>query len=450
MSKSPELFPLLRYPLDWSALTVEKLPALIDEGLALAKERLSILETMPEKEATYANFVAALVDFSLELDRAWSVAGHLSSVADGPAIRALMEKYLPIVSEFYAGVAVNEAVWTRVKHAQKTAHGLNALQQRHLKLTVRGFRRSGAELKPKEKAEFVAIEKELSTLGETFSKKIIDATNAFERHFPEGAEEGLLRGLPPTALAMGRAAAKAKGKDGFIFNLQAPSFSAILTYAQDCELRREFTLEGQKLARAEPFKTEALIRRMLTLRQRTAQLLRYKDFAAYTVEDRMLNRPAKINAFIRTLTRHTQKSAMRDFEKLARVLTEALNDFIEGIYLHGFNRSNTHVSKALDFITQNYTKPLTLNDIAREVGLSSYRLAHVVKAHTGKTVLQIIAHARIQNAQHLLEHSGKSCTEIAYEVGFNDQSYFIKHFRRLTGITPARYRRTRMVRPRDA
>ena len=136
----------------------------------------------------------------------------------------------------------------------------------------------------------------------------------------------------------------------------------------------------------------------------------------------------------------------RDFEELARVLTDALNDFIEGIYLHGFNRSNTHVSKALDFITANYTKPLSLHDIAQAVGLSAYRLAHVVKAHTGKTLLQIITHARIQHAQNLLEQTDKSCTEIAYEVGFNDQSYFIRHFRRLTGITPARYRRMRIVR----
>ncbi len=133
----------------------------------------------------------------------------------------------------------------------------------------------------------------------------------------------------------------------------------------------------------------------------------------------------------------------RDFEELSRVLTEALNDFIEGIYLHGFNRSNTRVSQALDFIARNHAHPVSLRDIAKEVGLSSYRLAHVVKAHTGKTVLQIITHTRIQHARQLLESTEKSCTEIAYETGFNDQSYFIKHFRRLTGITPARYRRMR-------
>jgi len=135
----------------------------------------------------------------------------------------------------------------------------------------------------------------------------------------------------------------------------------------------------------------------------------------------------------------------RDFEDLSRVLTEALNDFIEGIYIHGFNRSNTHVSQALDYITENFAKPISLDQVAQKVGLSAYRLAHLVKAHTGKTLLQIILHTRIQTARQLLENTEKSCTDIAYEVGFNDQSYFIKHFKRLVGITPARFRRTQVT-----
>lgn len=132
----------------------------------------------------------------------------------------------------------------------------------------------------------------------------------------------------------------------------------------------------------------------------------------------------------------------RDFEELSRVLVEALNDFIEGIALHGFNRTSIHVSKVLDYIRQNYMKPVTLQAVAREVGISSFRMAHLVKEHTGKSILQILHQIRVREAQQLLEHTDKSCTDIAYAVGFGDQSYFIKHFRRLTGITPARYRRT--------
>ena len=183
--------------------------------------------------------------------------------------------------------------------------------------------------------------------------------------------------------------------------------------------------------------------KLVVLRARAIELMGYLTRAAVEDSPIMESLIERNHQWMRRLI------GARDFEELARVLTDALNDFIEGIYLHGFNRSNAHVGKALDFITRHYGKPLTLGDIAKEVGLSSYRLAHVVKAHTGKTILQLLAHARIQNAQNLLEHSEKSCTEIAYAVGFNDQSYFIKHFKRLTGITPARYRRTRMVRARE-
>ncbi len=181
--------------------------------------------------------------------------------------------------------------------------------------------------------------------------------------------------------------------------------------------------------------------KLAVLRARAIEMMGYLTRAA--VEDSPVMEPL-IERNHRWMERLIQA---KDFEALARVLTSALNDFIEGIYLHGFNRSNSSVSKALDFITKNHTKPLSLADVARHVGLSSYRIAHLVKAHTGKTILQIILHARVQSARSLLENSDKSCTDIAYETGFNDQSYFIKHFKRLTGITPARYRRNRMTKP---
>jgi AraC-like DNA-binding protein len=55
----------------------------------------------------------------------------------------------------------------------------------------------------------------------------------------------------------------------------------------------------------------------------------------------------------------------------------------------------------------------------------------------------MIQESRIQHARHLLERTSQTCAEIAYEVGYADQSYFIRHFRRLTGTTPLRYRRVR-------
>jgi len=176
-------------------------------------------------------------------------------------------------------------------------------------------------------------------------------------------------------------------------------------------------------------------RELVVLRARTIELMSCLTRAA--IEDNPLLEPLieRNHAWAERLV-----TADR-FEDLSRELMTALDDFIDGIYLHGVNRSNTKVSAALEFIRRNYTGKISLRTVAAHVGLSPCRLAHLVKECTGRTVLQIAQQARIRHAQQLLERTSRTCTEIAYDVGYADQSYFIRHFRRLVGTTPLRYRR---------
>ena len=128
------------------------------------------------------------------------------------------------------------------------------------------------------------------------------------------------------------------------------------------------------------------------------------------------------------------------FEELTDVVSDALDDFMNRIHMQSQSRSNTTVSRILDYLGEHFHETVTLDMLARETGLSRFRIAHLVKEVTGKTVLQHIHRLRLQEAQRLLEQSDLTCTDIAYECGFGDQSYFIKQFRRQLGITPARYR----------
>ncbi len=177
--------------------------------------------------------------------------------------------------------------------------------------------------------------------------------------------------------------------------------------------------------------------KLVVLRARAIELMGYLTRAA--VEDSPLMEP-----LIERNHQWMQKLIQaRDFETLSHVLMRALDDFMEGIYAHGFNCYNANVSRILDFIATNYTQPISLKQIAEAVGLSVFRVSHLVKQQTGKTVLQHVLQLRIHKAQQLLERTSTSCPEIAYTVGFCDQSYFIKHFKRLMGATPAHYRRTR-------
>jgi len=130
-----------------------------------------------------------------------------------------------------------------------------------------------------------------------------------------------------------------------------------------------------------------------------------------------------------------------DFETLSNVVADSLDDFMRNIYLHGQNHTSETVARILDYLAENFHESVTLKILSQEVNLSTFRISHLVKEQTGKTVVQHIHQLRIQEAQRLLEQSDLNCTDIAYETGFGDQSYFIKQFRRQMGITPARYRR---------
>jgi AraC-like DNA-binding protein len=130
-----------------------------------------------------------------------------------------------------------------------------------------------------------------------------------------------------------------------------------------------------------------------------------------------------------------------DFEALSNVVADALDDFMRNIYVQGHSRANETVAKLLNYLGNNFHENITLEMLSEEVGLSTFRIAHLIKEVTGKTVLQHVHQLRVQEAQRLLEQSDMNCTDIAYETGFGDQSYFIKQFRKWMGITPARYRR---------
>jgi len=180
--------------------------------------------------------------------------------------------------------------------------------------------------------------------------------------------------------------------------------------------------------------------KLVILRARAIELLGYLTRAA--IEDS----PLMASLLERNHGWTERLIGAPDFASLCDFLTRALDEFMEGIYLHGTNRSNQKVADALDFITKRYQEKITLAAVADHVGLSPHRIAHVVKENTGKSIMQIVREVRIEQAKRLLDRTSRTCTEIAYEVGYNDQSYFIKHFKRREGITPAQYRRRYIFR----
>ena len=127
-----------------------------------------------------------------------------------------------------------------------------------------------------------------------------------------------LSGLPESALAAAKESAEKKGKEGFRFTLQAPSYVPLLTYADDGALRERAYRAYNARATREPLDNGPLIQNIIRLRREQATLLGYANFADLVLEDRMAKNGKKAREFIVDLTERTRGA----FEREKAELTE--------------------------------------------------------------------------------------------------------------------------------
>lgn len=105
------------------------------------------------------------------------------------------------------------------------------------------------------------------------------------------------------------------------------------------------------------------------------------------------------------------------------------------------------VSRVADYILAHFRDPLTTDDFARVARLSRYHLIHLFSQQMGVPPYRYLQQCRVNRAQNLLRTTDMPVSEIASSVGLPDPVNFIRHFRSITGTTPARYRKenTRLV-----
>ena len=227
---------------------------------------------------TFNNTMRALDDLGVALDCAVGLVGHIENVATTPEWRAAYNQVLPVVSLFKSKIVLDAELWTAIKEysGSPEAATLTGAKARFLKKTVDDFRRSGADLGDDSKSQMSAVSTELSQVTNQFSQNVLDATNQFE--FVATSLEQL-KGLPESAIALGKASAESKGVGGWRFTLQAPSFIPIMTYLEDRSVREHFYRAYNLRCTQGPLENVSLLYKILELRQKKADLLGFKDFS---------------------------------------------------------------------------------------------------------------------------------------------------------------------------
>lgn len=302
--------PLLNLGLEpvFDAIRGEHVRPAIAELLAEARAEIgSIAAAQPR---TYESVIAAFDRSGERLSRAMSIAGHLENVATTPELREAYGDVQPLFAEFVSSIWLNADLWAAVRDVPSAPPGV---AERYWKKTVRDFKRSGAGLPDDKKKRLQEIDVELAKLGKEYSDHVLDSTAAREWIVEDEAK---LAGLPESAIAAAKMSAESKGKPGWRFTLQAPSYQAVMTYLDDRALREAMYRASSTRATEEGRDNRPLVPRMLALRREKARILGYADFADMVIEDRMAKSGAKALEFLEDLRAKTEARFLEEKKEL--------------------------------------------------------------------------------------------------------------------------------------
>lgn len=280
--------------------------AAIDE----AKADIQKIITNPE-EPTFENTIEALEFSGRTLTGIGGIFYNLMEACTNEQMQALAEELAPVMTEYSMSIILNPDLFQRVKavYDKRESLNLSVEQAKLLDDTYKSFSRNGANLSDEAKAEYSKLQEELSLATLKFGKNVLSATNAFTL---EITDENELAGLPQYVRDMAAKEAKDRGKEGWVFTLNAPSYSPFLKFSENRPLREKMWRAYNSKCIGGEFDNSETIRQIVNLRIKVSNILGYETYADYALEDRMAKTPQAVTSFLDNLMEKSLPFARRD------------------------------------------------------------------------------------------------------------------------------------------
>ena len=315
------------------------------EGIRRDREFLDKTINNPEKP-TFDNTIINKEDdegyYDL-LDRVSTVFFNLLSSETSDEMDALAQKMSPILTQHANDMRLNEKLFERVKYVHRHHRRLTSEEKRLLDNCYEGFVRSGALLPPEGKERLRQLTEEASLLGLQFSQNLLKENKAFMLHITDEAQ---LDGLPQTAIDAAAEEAKQRELQGWVFTLDAPSYTPFMTYSSQRELRRQMYMAyNTKGIHDNGNNNLEICRRLVNLRREIAQLLGYKTYADYVLKRRMAGNVRNVYRLLGQLIDAYRPAAVKEHEELEHFAASLKMGNESGAYAaesqHGRRKAHT-------------------------------------------------------------------------------------------------------------
>lgn len=271
---------------------------------------------------TFENTIEAMERSGQLLEKVTTVFFNLLSAETTDFLDELAQKMSPILSEHSNNIMLNEGLFKRVKmvyddHASDQFARLNPEQKMLLTNTYEGFMRHGALLSDEQKEQLRRISAELGVLSLQFSQNKLKDTNDFVLHLTDDTD---LEGLPDSAIDLARQTAKEQNMEGYVFTLQAPSYTPFLTYSARRELREKMYKAYNTLCtHANENNNVAIVGKIVNLHREMAQLLGYDTYADYALTRRMAEKKENVYQLLNQLIEAYMPTAREEVEAIRQL-----------------------------------------------------------------------------------------------------------------------------------
>ena len=298
-----------------------------DKGMAEQIDEVDKIADNADKP-TFENTLVAMERSGQTLARVENDFDILTSANTNPQLQNIQEQMAPKLAAHADAIYLNDKLFQRVKsvHDQRDALNLDPESRRLLDWQYEQFVHHGAKLSDADKTKLKDMNKQLSTLSAQFTNKLLAATKA-------GAlvvdDKSKLDGLSEGEIAAAAAAAKDRKLDGkWVLPLQNTTQQPVLANLTNREVRHElFEHSWTRTEKGDDNDTRETIAKMAKLRAEKAQLLGYKNFAAWKLADQMAKTPDRVFDFVRALVDPTNAKARQEAADIQAMIKKDGKDF---------------------------------------------------------------------------------------------------------------------------
>ncbi|MBN3583503.1 M3 family metallopeptidase [Algoriphagus aestuarii] len=294
--------------------TEDYLPAI---KTAIDEAKLEIESIKNQDHPTFENTIEAMDQSGEKLGTISSIFFNLNAAETSPELQKLAREISPLLTQHSNDILLDPVLFQKIDAVfeSKDQLELSPEQSTLLEKTYKSFVRNGAKLSSEQGEILRAIDQELAQLSLKFGENVLEETNKFV-HFE--SEESAVAGLPEGIKEAAAQIAEEKGHPGkWAFTLDYPSYIPALTYAKNRDLRKLlFYAYNTKCSKDDELDNQQVIKNILQLKEKRAQLLGFKNHAEFILAERMAKSPSEVREFLESMLVKARPKAEQELAEL--------------------------------------------------------------------------------------------------------------------------------------